>query len=731
MSRRRAWRKQCDAVKTYSEYLKLPVWEKSSSLSVAAAMAVSTEEDAPSSRDCPLQPPSLRRAKSFSTMKLLKESKYGAEELSVISSNSTISTISPSNSGARAHAHEIPLSPGRLSRHKRRNSTSRLKALQDEAEAARQRKDYSDIEKDLGRSTTDLLLSTTARLEEEREKIVDGQDTGLEFLLSGVVKRNHLALEHLLVSNARDVEVSGQYGFSSATRKAIAAYYDEVSEGLESLTEFDEIGDHDNEKTITKLRERIVLFRKMKQNMGRTALMLSGGGAQAMYHLGTMRALIESNLYHKIKVISGTSGGSIAAACCAMFTPEEISKDICLNTVSTDFRLNGEMKRKNIQWFPPLSDMISLWLKTRILIDSEYFHATCEHYWGSTTFEEAFARTGKHVCITVSASRAQSDAAQRLLLNHISTPHVTLASAVAASCALPGVMKPAKLKTKNSMGKIEDFEVDGVEWIDGSVQADLPFQRISTLFNVSNFVVCQTNFHVVPFLNKDEHFTKSSYRKLFQTIEWDIRSRALKLSGLGLFPKVFGHDISKVFKQKYHGNLTLVPRFTTMQTFGLHVLMNPGVKDMDNYLRYGQLAAWPYLRVIRYMLRLEISLDEGLERLKSRVQELGPDYDEVDDLDSIASGSTVNALALSKMNRIVRFGTSSRQADALQKKLAIAELENAMLRHEIEELRLQLAGQSAVDSDRTLEEKKADDKVTLSEGNVFNLVRAARDLDKK
>ena len=105
-------------------------------------------------------------------------------------------------------------------------------------------------------------------------------------------------------------------------------------------------------------------------------------------------------------------------------------------------------------------------------------------------------------------------------------------------------MKPAKLKTKDSNGKIEDFEVDGVEWIDGSVQADLPFQRISTLFNVSNFVVCQTNFHVVPFLNK-EQITKSAYQNLFQTIEWDIRSRALKLSGLGLFPKVFGHDISE------------------------------------------------------------------------------------------------------------------------------------------------------------------------------------------
>ena len=76
----------------------------------------------------------------------------------------------------------------------------------------------------------------------------------------------------------------------------------------------------------------------------------------------------------------------------------------------------------------------------------------------------------------MSASRASSASQQRLLLNHISTPHVTLASAVATSCALPGVMKPRKLQAKNSLGTIEDFEVDGVEWIDGSVQADIPFQ---------------------------------------------------------------------------------------------------------------------------------------------------------------------------------------------------------------------------------------------------------------
>lgn len=362
MWRRRSWRKQCASVKNYSEYLKLPVWEKSSSLRVAEAMAISSEEDAPSTHDCPSEQPALRRSKSFSTMKLLKEAQAIAREFK--------SEETDSEPGSP------PLSPSRLSLHHRHHSLSQLKALQDEADEIHHTKNYADIEQDLGHSTADLLISTTSRLKEERKKLQQGQDSGLEFLLSGVVKRNHLGLENLLTSNARDVEVSGQHGFSAATRKVIAAYYDEVSRGLELLTDEDEKDDDDSNHmrrsaTASKLRERIFLFRKMKQNMGRTALMLSGGGAQAMYHLGTMRALIDANLYHKIKVISGTSGGSIAAACCAMFTPEEIEKDILLSTVSTDFRLSGEMKRQNIRWFPPVADMISYWMKHRILIDSE------------------------------------------------------------------------------------------------------------------------------------------------------------------------------------------------------------------------------------------------------------------------------------------------------------------------------------------------------------------------
>eukprot|EP00804_Cyclotella_cryptica_P028617 CCRYP_020604-RC/>CCRYP_020604-RC protein AED:0.05 eAED:0.05 QI:234/1/1/1/0.83/0.71/7/170/964 len=527
--------------------------------------------------------------------------------------------------------------------------------------------------------------------------------SSLKFLLSGIIKRNHLSVDDALINDCRSVAERGQHSLRKETRDAIDRYGEEVERCLEWVASGPIFLDaannqsHDDAKggisqlqvmqrQLDELDKRYTLVKRMKQNMGHTALMLSGGGAIAMYHLGTIKALVESRRYEQIHVISGTSGGSIAAAMCAIKSPAELLRDICVNTVSTDYMLTGEMKRQKIRWFPELLDMGRHWLKNGVLADSSEFKRCCDFYYKDITFEEAFEMTHKHVCITVTASRANAGSGvQRLLLNHISTPNVTLASAVAASCSLPGFMKPTKLMIKDSRGKQVPFEVDGVEWIDGSVQADLPFKRISTLFNVSNFVVAQVNFHVVPFLNKAHHPNINTlYWKLFQICMWDIGSRVLNLSSLGLFPKLFGQDVTKVFKQKYYGNLTLVPRFTTMHLFGLKAFQNPTVADMDIYLQDGQIAAWPYLRVLKEMLRIEGSIDECLRKLKTRINsiETGSGSEHLlhgnDDDDSLSLSSAVGAAYRARLPGL------GREAELLKEK-------NNSLIQEVMQLRRQVA----------------------------------------
>lgn len=266
--------------------------------------------------------------------------------------------------------------------------------------------------------TGGMLLTTTARLREARlhaasssppssprrdrstngdvASVDDNESSSLKFLLAGVVKRNHLSVDDILIEDARSVAESGRHHLSSVARDAIKSYNDEVENCLDWIAEApvkkslaprgpggknrDGVDDASlvMERQGEELSDRIHLLRKLKQNMGRTALMLSGGGAQAMYHLGTIRALLEGGLYDKIKVVSGTSGGSISAAMCAIKTPEELLQEVCVDTVSTDYPLNGNMKKENIRWFPTPLEMASYWLKTRLMVDSKEFKRCCD-----------------------------------------------------------------------------------------------------------------------------------------------------------------------------------------------------------------------------------------------------------------------------------------------------------------------------------------------------------------
>ena len=417
-SRRRLWIQRLEEAGSYENFLKIRIDPKEY---VPSKETKAREQMLKDKVDGALPPPNLKRSQSFSAL----ETSASADALAPTADDSSLLGSAPS-----------PTRTGIFRNH----SFSGEYAAQQQHES-----DHDPVVIDeLGCKTAELLVATTIRLEEARllaQKNAQDEDTAssLKYLLAAVVKRNHLNLDDVLIENARSIAESGQYGLSHPSRQLIRKYYTEVEKGLDWIAEAPipqpaSISEEDLDANYSfrsggDLADRITLVRKMKQNMGRTALMLSGGGAQAMYHGGVIRALIESKLYDDIRVISGTSGGSITAAMCAIKTGEELLRDVCVSNVSTDYMFTGEMKEKNIRWFPPMWEMASYWMKHKLLVDAEYFQRTCEHYYGTCTFDEAFLRTGKNVCITVSASRASGDTAQRLLLNHISTPHVTIASA--------------------------------------------------------------------------------------------------------------------------------------------------------------------------------------------------------------------------------------------------------------------------------------------------------------
>ena len=106
------------------------------------------------------------------------------------------------------------------------------------------------------------------------------------------------------------------------------------------------------------------------------------------------------------------------------------------------------------RWLPPLRVQLRTFLRERVLLDSRVFTHTCQQYYKSYTFEEAYRRTGRDVSITVSYASKQGSTlrSHALTLNHITSPNVLIWSAVVTSCALPGLMHPQTLYAKSHTG---------------------------------------------------------------------------------------------------------------------------------------------------------------------------------------------------------------------------------------------------------------------------------------
>ncbi|KAG7388936.1 hypothetical protein PHYPSEUDO_011583 [Phytophthora pseudosyringae] len=426
----------------------------------------------------------------------------------------------------------------------------------------------------------------------------------LRYMMAACVMRNELGVD----SPSLHLECK------SGTKTVIDEYINAIVRALDVL------GNASEEEFPRE--EKIQFFKHIKQSFGSTALCLSGGGSIAMYHKGIIKALLEADVMPNI--VSGSSGGAITAAMIACKTNKELLDDIIQDDVSTRFIPLG------IRWFPPLFEQITHCIKTGFLIECSTFERTTQHYYGEPlnevqktmyyTFQDAYLKTGRHVCITVSASDVNSShkGPKKLLLDHVNSPHVLLWSAVACSCSLPGIMKSKQLMARDFDGNVVPYNSLGKEWCDGSLQHDLPMETMASCFNVTNFIVSQVNPHVVPFVGDEINqpgFRKSIFHMLESVIAADVRHRLKMLAFLGLFPKIYGHQFASYFKQNFSGNVTLVPEFSFQEAIGIKAIQNPSKQDMHDYIEGGQRAVWPKLAYIRHLCSIEKCLDHHLEQM--------------------------------------------------------------------------------------------------------------------
>jgi len=183
-------------------------------------------------------------------------------------------------------------------------------------------------------------------------------------------------------------------------------------------------------------------------------------------------------------------------------------------------------------------------------------------------------------------------------------------SASLASCAIPGVFEAVELMCKGRNGEIEPyFKTGGWRWTDGGLQADLPKERLTELFNVNQFIVSQVNplaplFVPVggtgfPWLEEFNVFLKHQLVGFVQGVS--------KL-GQGKLFRPGGFRGVDLIMQDYEGTVTIRPPWGVSEL--REFLANFDERRVGKYMDDGERATWPQLPLIRSLCEVEFCLDE-------------------------------------------------------------------------------------------------------------------------
>ena len=444
-------------------------------------------------------------------------------------------------------------------------------------------------------STAYDFAVVSGQLQRLRQLRKSGRTEELLFALRAILSRSYAGL------NSKELFASSHIG----TKHLIEEFQQEIRVSLLHVS---------NHESISRAR-KTNFFQLATHSYGRTALCLSGGGALTMYHMGIVRGLIREKTMPR--VVSGTSGGSIVAGMLARYKDEEMLDWVLKPNISNKY---------GVRWFEPFIVQLKHFIVNGTLTNSEQFARTCRAYYGDITFAEAYRHTRRIVSICVTCRNASGS--HPLLLNYLTTPHVLLWSAVQASCALPGLMKAVELMARKPKTKEVVPYLPGQVIADGSIHADLPMQRLAELFSVNNFIVSQVNPHVSPFISSGEIDTaarQSGARSLTKAVEYmlnlDVQHRCRKLAKIGLFPRVFGQNMSGVFVQRYVGNVTIAPRLSVMDNF--RAIQHPTEKDMRRYLAVGSQALYPKVETIQHQMLVEQCLETCTRRWKADEGSMG------------------------------------------------------------------------------------------------------------
>mmetsp|Transcript_12200 Transcript_12200/g.21752 ORF Transcript_12200/g.21752 Transcript_12200/m.21752 type:complete len:821 (-) Transcript_12200:15-2477(-) len=483
----------------------------------------------------------------------------------------------------------------------------------------------------------------------------------LMFTLRGGIGRNHFGLLH-----------EGLFSRAMAGSKLlIETYHNVVCAALDFVCDAPVAP---NDEPIPS-ESRLAFFNETRHSYGRTAFLCSGGAALGFYHCGVVKTLMQNGLMPR--VLGGSSAGSIVTAMVATRTDEECFRDFFevkgtqapghSGQMKTDFfrpvgyaaknKFNSEEDepikvdsskdlgfKRAFQLFFPMTlrnltssiyDVLTGFTRPKDILksDTRHLEACLRANIGDFTFQEAFDRTGRILNITVSP-QSRSDPPR--LLNYLTSPHVLIWSAALASASLPGVFEANRLMVKDADGAERYESTSGMAFQDGSMEADLPMQQLSEMFNINHFIISQANPHAVMFasfslersvwahpfvgyINGTLLFIKNQLRGYLSNVFDLLGGR--RIAPLWDTRRNMG---TQFFTQEYEGretDISLIPwqnhRSLTSAMFNL--IKNPTAEEFRDWIHAAERETWRHIPRIKSHCAEERTLDLCVQKLRKKI----------------------------------------------------------------------------------------------------------------
>lgn len=380
----------------------------------------------------------------------------------------------------------------------------------------------------------------------------------------------------------------------SGTKFIVTEYLDEIERVMWTLCE----------QTIPDISERrkLELFEQAAKIYGRPALILSGGAAFGIYHLGVVKALWELNLLPD--VLAGSSMGSIIAS--AICSKNDIELDLFFKEQLDTVHLDA------LHW-RSLRDM----RKQGSMMDEQQLLSHIQTNIGNMTFAEAYQHSGRILNITISPTRTYQ---KPRLLNYLTAPDVLIEYAALASCAVPFLFPPVALQARARDGRQVPY-MSTEKWIDGALHGDVPRERLARLLNISQTIVSQANPHVIPFItHKNQRGARAFGKQVAATVIHEGSAELLDISRQLTDKTPFHQIFSQAYaiaSQQYLGDINLHFPFKPREY--LKVISNPTPQRLKEYIRMGERATWPRVAMIRDMTRISRLFPECIEVIKKRI----------------------------------------------------------------------------------------------------------------